>query len=164
MKGIDKMPAMETVLTMCASLPAASMRGTNARTPFRLTPQVDAERPFEVGRRAFPHQAAREHSGVVAQDVDPAVRLVRVLGERFHVVVLRHVGEERARSADRRRGLSEGAGLDVRRDHAHAFTDEALRECPTDPTACARDHRDLALELFHAGMVAKDLSRERTRG
>ena len=102
--------------------------------PQRLTPSVHSK--SDGG--ALPHQAAREHAGVVAQHVDGAERLVRVLGQRVDVV---EVATRRRRTCWCARAgtvSASAAGLDVGRDDAHAVRRERLGEGPPDAAARAR--------------------------
>ena len=67
-------PAIDTVLTMCAAVPAASMRGTNARIPCRmpqrLTPSVHAK---SEGGRSHMRPPANTPALLQSTSVEPNI-------------------------------------------------------------------------------------------
>ena len=87
-------PAIDTVFTMCAGCTRRDHARHEGADAVEDAPEVDAERPREVGRRPLPHEAAGEHARVVAQHVDRAERRERVVGERGDRVVVAHVGDQ----------------------------------------------------------------------
>ena len=73
--------------------------------------------------------------------------------ERLDGLVARHVGAHADDLGTGRLELGdrgvERALLDVGEDDLHALGDEPVGQRPADPRCRARDHGDLACELFH---------------
>ena len=87
--GVAHRPAIETVFTMWAGRCACDHPRDERADAVQDPPEVDAERPLEVAHRPLPDQAAREHAGVVAEDVDLAERREGVVGERDDILEAR---------------------------------------------------------------------------
>ena len=133
------------------------MRGTNASTPLAtpktLTPKVH----FQSLGGALPHQAPRRaDTGVVAQDVHRAVRLVGGVGKGLHRLDRGDVGADTdhalVAATQVGDGGVEGTRLHVGDHDLHPLGHEALGERLADAGSPAGDHGDLAVQILHPGV------------
>src|SRR5215470_4125370 len=117
------------------------------------TPEIHAEHPFPVVMRGGLEATVDGHPRVVADHVDPTHLCPCPLGQRLHGDELRHVGLDGERLGPRlpntRGRLRHARLVDVGHHHLGALARESEAERTPDPARAARDHRGLALEIFH---------------
>src|SRR5215470_14099016 len=117
------------------------------------TPESHAEHPFPVAMRGGLEAAEYGHPRVVADDVHPTHLCPCPLGQRPHGRELRHVGLDGERLGPRlpntHSRLRHARLVDVGHHHVGALAREGEAERAPDPARAARDHRSLALEIFH---------------
>ncbi len=153
--GAPDRPATEEVLTMCPSVPWASIRGTNARMPWRmphrLAPSTNSKSATGRSQMSPPTNTPALLQSTWTWPQRSKTASARASTSPARLTSQTSATESGAGWWDRRSGggLGERPAVEIGHRHLHPLPGEREGQGPPDPAAGSGHHRGLSRQLLH---------------